>query len=87
MIATFKTPTLRNLAYSRPFMHNGAYPSLESAIGELLRLGRMARDGHVREADDGLAKIQLSESDIRPLVVFLTALNEDLKEKLTTAAR
>lgn len=87
MIATFKTPTLRNLAYSRPYMHNGAYPSVESAIGELLRLGRLAREGHVREADDGLAKIQLSESDIRPLVVFLSALNEDLKEKLTTAAR
>ncbi|HKQ06312.1 MAG TPA: cytochrome c peroxidase [Blastocatellia bacterium] len=87
MIATFKTPTLRNLAYSRPYMHNGAYPSLESAISELSRLARMAREGHVREADDGLAKIQLSESDIRPLVVFLTALNEDLKEKLMTAAR
>ncbi|HKP13377.1 MAG TPA: cytochrome c peroxidase, partial [Blastocatellia bacterium] len=87
MIATFKTPTLRNLAYSRPYMHNGAYPSLESALGELLRLSGLARAGRVREADDELAKIELNESDIRPLVAFLNTLNEDLKARMPTAAR
>jgi cytochrome c peroxidase len=87
MIATFKTPTLRNLAYSRPYMHNGAYPSLESALGELLRLARLARAARVREADEGLAKIELTESDIRLLVAFLNTLNEDLKARMATAAR
>lgn len=87
MIATFKTPTLRNLAYSRPYMHNGAYPSLENALAELLRLSRLARVGRVREADDELAKIELNESDIRPLVAFLNALNEDLKTRTTTIPR
>jgi cytochrome c peroxidase len=87
MIATFKTPTLRNLAYSRPFMHNGAYPSLESALGELIRLSRRARDGRLRAADDELAKIGLNDSDIPPLIAFLNTLNEDLKARMTTAAR
>ena len=87
MIATFKTPTLRNLNYSRPYMHNGAYPSLESALGELIRLSRLARAGRVRAADDELAKIELSESDIRPLITFLNTLNEDLKARLATAVR
>jgi cytochrome c peroxidase len=87
MIATFKTPTLRNLAYSRPYMHNGAYPSLESALGELIRLSSRARQGRVREADDELAKIELSDADIRPLIAFLNTLNEDLKARPMTAAR
>jgi cytochrome c peroxidase len=86
MIATFKTPTLRNLAYSRPYMHNGAYPSLESALGEMMRLSRRARQGRVREADDELAKIELSDSDIRPLITFLDTLNEDLKARRASAA-
>ena len=87
MIATFKTPTLRNLNYSRPYMHNGAYPSLESALGELIRLSRRARAGRVRAADDELAKIELSESDIHPLIAFLNTLNEDLKTRPLTAVR
>jgi cytochrome c peroxidase len=86
MIATFKTPMLRNLGYSRPFMHNGAYPSLESALGELIRLSRLARQGRVRAADDELAKIELSDADIRPLIAFLNTLNEDLKARPLTAA-
>jgi cytochrome c peroxidase len=87
MIATFKTPTLRNLAYSRPYMHNGAYPSLESALGELIRLSSRARQGRVRDGDDELAKIELSDADILPLIAFLNTLNEDLKARPVTAAR
>ncbi|HJQ22850.1 MAG TPA: cytochrome c peroxidase [Blastocatellia bacterium] len=87
MIATFKTPTLRDLAYTRPYMHNGAYPSLERALGELLRLSRLARAGRVREADDELAKIALSDADIPPLIVFLSTLNEDPKARPMTTAR
>lgn len=79
MIATFKTPTLRNLAHSQPYMHNGAYPSLDAALSELMRLSDLARAGRVREADDGLAKIRISDADIRPLAAFLNALNEDLR--------
>jgi cytochrome c peroxidase len=79
MIGTFKTPTLRNLAYSEPYLHNGAYFHLEDVLAELIRMSRLARAGRVREADEELAKIRISESDIPRLVAFLNALNEDLK--------
>jgi len=79
MIATFKTPTLRNLAFTQPYMHNGAYTTLESALEELSRLSVMARAGQVRSADDGLARIKISESDIAALIDFLNSLNDDLK--------
>lgn len=76
MIGTFKTPTLRNLAFSYPYMHNGAFFSLEDALNETARLSALARAGRVRAADEELAKIKISESDIPLLVAFLNTLNE-----------
>ena len=79
MIGTFKTPTLRDLAFTYPYMHTGGYTTVESALGELMRLSEMARAGHVREGDDELARIMISQADVGPLVTFLMTLNEDLK--------
>lgn len=79
MTATFKTPTLRNLNYSQPYMHNGAFHSLDDVLNELMRLSMLARDGRVREADEGLGAIKIGEADTRPLIAFLNALNERLQ--------
>ena len=79
MTATFKTPTLRNLTYSQPYMHNGAFHSLDSVLNELIRLSDLARSGRVRQADAGLAAIKISEAETRPLIAFLNALNEALQ--------
>jgi cytochrome c peroxidase len=79
MIGTMKTPTLRDLAFSYPYMHTGTFTTLESALMELARLSEMARAGQVREADEELARIKITESDIDPLVAFLKTLNDDLK--------
>jgi hypothetical protein len=62
-------------------MHNGGYPSLASVLEELLRLSDLARAGRVREADEELARIRITEADVRPLIAFLNALNEDLKPR------
>ena len=45
MIATFKTPTLRNLAYTHPYFHDGSIQTLEETLGEIIRLSTMARAG------------------------------------------
>ncbi|MGE0128709.1 MAG: cytochrome-c peroxidase [Blastocatellales bacterium] len=79
MIAAFKTPTLRNLAYSQPYFHDGSTQTLEETLAEIIRLSEMARAGRVREGDEELAKIRISAADIAPLVAFLNTLNEDLK--------
>jgi cytochrome c peroxidase len=79
MIATFKTPTLRNLAFSQPYLHNGAFASLRDVLKELMRLSDLARAGRVREADEGLVSIRIDEADIDRLVVFLNSLNDELK--------
>jgi cytochrome c peroxidase len=80
MIATFKTPGLRNLKYSQPYFHDGSLHTLEDVLEEIQRLSEMARAGRLREADAELAKIRLRDADIRTLAAFLTSLNEDLKK-------
>lgn len=80
MIATFKTPTLRNLAYTHPYFHNGSIQTLEETLEEIIRLSDMARAGRVREGDEELAKIRIRRADIAPLVAFLNSLNEDLSK-------
>jgi hypothetical protein len=42
-------------------------------------LSELARAGKVRQADEQLARINISEADIAPLVAFLRTLNEELK--------
>lgn len=79
MIAAFKTPTLRNLAHSQPYFHDGSINTLEETLAEIIRLSEMARAGRVREGDEELAKIRIGEAEIAPLVAFLNSLNEDLK--------
>ncbi|HUK89490.1 MAG TPA: hypothetical protein VLZ81_03750, partial [Blastocatellia bacterium] len=71
-------PTLRNLAYSQPYMHNGMYPTLEDALSELMANSDLARAGRVRSADELLSKIRISKADIAALTAFLSTLNQDL---------
>jgi cytochrome c peroxidase len=78
MIASFKTPTLRDLAYTSPYMHTGGFSSIEDTLNELMRVSEMAREGKIRHADEGLAKIRLRQADIPSLTAFLKTLNEDL---------
>ncbi|MCI0389241.1 MAG: hypothetical protein MOB07_10835 [Acidobacteria bacterium] len=81
MIATFKTPMLRNLRYTQPYFHDGSLHTLEEVLNEMIRLNEMARTGRLREADEELAKISITASNIPSLVAFLNSLNEDLKKQ------
>jgi cytochrome c peroxidase len=76
-VALFKTPSLRGLAFSGPYLHNGSKDTLEEVIEFYIRMSRLARDGKVRNAAPELSGILLKEDDIAPLVAFLRALNED----------
>ena len=78
MIAAFKTPTLRNLAFTQPYMHTGGFNTLESVLIELMRLSELARAGKLREGDEELTRIRITAADTESLVAFLNTLNEDL---------
>jgi cytochrome c peroxidase len=76
-IALFKTPSLRGLAFSGPYLHNGSKDTLEEVIEFYIRMSRLVCDGKVRNAASELSGILLRKEDVAPLAAFLRALNED----------
>ena len=76
-IALFKTPGLRDLGHSAPYMHDGASDTIEDAIQHYVTFGRLARAGQVRNGDPALAAVQLGAADVAALAAFLRALDED----------
>jgi len=65
----FKTPTLRDIALTGPYMHNGAYATLDEVVEHYVR------GGDVREnLDANMQPLDLSAQDKRDLVEFLRAL-------------
>jgi len=76
-IALFKTPTLRGLPHSQPFLHTGQKDSLEDVVRFYIKMSKLARVGQVRNGAPELADMRLRDEDVAALVAFLRALNED----------
>lgn len=76
-IATFKTPGLRDLGHSDPYMHNGAFLSIEDAVRSYVTTSELARQGKLRNAAPKLLDIQLTPQDVLDISAFLRSLNED----------
>ncbi|HWD91965.1 MAG TPA: hypothetical protein VG938_06415 [Verrucomicrobiae bacterium] len=76
-LARFKTPSVRDLGHSDPYLHTGRINSLEDVIRFYQTFSSKARAGGVRNADPELRNIFLDDSAIAPLAAFLRSLNED----------
>jgi cytochrome c peroxidase len=76
-IGLFKTPTLRGLAMSPPYLHTGQKDSLEDVVKFYKKSATLARAGALRNGAAELAEIHLQDDDVAPLAAFLRALNED----------
>jgi hypothetical protein len=77
-IARFKTPGLRDLSHSAPYMHNGQFATLENIIGFYIGVSNQARAGTLRNGATQLQGIALNNpGDGASLVAFLRSLNED----------
>lgn len=80
-VGAFRTPPLRFIEKTGPYMHNGAYATLEDAIRAHIKAADMAHDWSLRNADPELKKIRITEKDIPQLVAFLNKLNEVPEEE------
>lgn len=67
----FKTPTLRNITLTAPYMHNGSLPDLESVMTFYNDGG-----GSGPNKDKLMEPLSLSQSEIRDLIAFLSALTD-----------
>jgi cytochrome c peroxidase len=75
-IALFKTPTVRDLVSSEPYLHTGRMNTIEDVVEFYENFSASTRAGMVRNADPQLGGIFLDESAVAPLAAFLHALDE-----------
>ena len=71
----FKTPTLREIARTAPYMHDGSLATLEEVVEFYDRGGR----AHAA-LDPEILPLSLSDDEKQQLVAFLGALSGDLQE-------
>ena len=67
----FKVPTLRNVALTAPYMHDGSLKSLEAVVDHYIKGGfdNPNKDNRIKE-------LRLSENDKQDLVAFLKCLTD-----------
>lgn len=67
----FKVPTLRNVALTAPYMHDGSLKSLEAVVDHYIKGGfdNPNKDNRIKE-------LRLSEKDKQDLVAFLKCLTD-----------
>jgi cytochrome c peroxidase len=77
----FRTPTLRNISQTAPYMHTGGLPTLRSVVQYYNKGG--GDSGFVGTKDVKLKPLLLSEREIDELVAFLNTLTgEDIPAEL-----
>ncbi len=69
----FKTPGLRNIEFSAPYMHNGSIASLEAVVDYYNRGGSGGE--HTSEI---IKPLQLTQVEQQDLVAFLKSLSQDI---------
>jgi cytochrome c peroxidase len=73
--AAFKTPTLRNVALTAPYMHHGALKTLEEVVDYYNRGG-----GHGPNKSSMIVKLFLTNQEKHDLVAFLKSLTGTLPQ-------
>lgn len=76
-IGSFKTPGLRDLGHSAPYMHTGREATLPDVLRFYQRSSDAARAGTLRNADPRLMPMQLADPDVDAISRFLKSLDED----------
>jgi hypothetical protein len=76
-LSLFKTPGLRDLDDSAPYLHNGSAGDFQAVLTQYQKVSGLQRSGMLRNGDPRLANISLGAQDIAPLAAFLHALAED----------
>ena len=77
----FRTPTLRNVALTAPFMHDGSLPTLRAVVDFF------DRGGDHPDADERIQPLGLTETQKEDLIKFLRSLTGSNVDQLAADAR
>ncbi|MCC6490019.1 MAG: right-handed parallel beta-helix repeat-containing protein [Candidatus Hydrogenedentes bacterium] len=72
----FKVPTLRNIELTAPYMHNGAFATLEEVVQFYADGGGRQFPNPVPGIDDKIGQFSLTEQEKTDLVAFLKSLTD-----------
>jgi cytochrome c peroxidase len=80
----FRPPTLRNIALTAPYMHDGSIATLEEVVrhyaagGRLIPEGELAGDGRRNPLKSGLVPgFTITDQEVADLVMFLESLTDE----------
>jgi cytochrome c peroxidase len=73
---SFKTPTIRNIAVTAPYMHNGAFKTLEEVMDFYNEGGGQGIGLDVPNQTLPSAKLGLSKKEIKDIIAFMSALTD-----------
>ncbi|MGH8325715.1 MAG: cytochrome c peroxidase [Steroidobacteraceae bacterium] len=71
-----RVPTLRNLRYTAPYMHDGRYATLAAVIDHYVDVGDQPDSRHGGVRDPRLRRFTLSRRESKDLVAFLESLSD-----------
>jgi cytochrome c peroxidase len=81
----WKTPGLRDVAETGPYMHNGQYDTLREVVEHYNRGGVSTIEGElIGTLDTKIAPLLLTEQEITDLVAFLESLTSTLDPAITS---
>ena len=72
-----RVPTLRNIALTAPYMHDGRFATLAAVLEHYSELGQRAQSGDGRHRDRRLPQRALSASERSELIAFLESLTDE----------
>ncbi len=73
---SFKTPTVRNIAISKPYMHNGAYKTLDQVMTFYNNGGGAGVGIDLEYQTLGTDKLELTKKEIKQIIVFMESLTD-----------
>lgn len=72
----FKTPTIRNIEYTSPYMHNGVYHKLEEVLDFYNDGGGIGHGYEVPNQTLPSDSLKLSKSELNDIISFMKTLND-----------
>jgi cytochrome c peroxidase len=82
----FKVPTLRNVALTAPYMHNGRFATLSEVIEFYAQGGGAAHGFEPAQLDDKIRPFTLAPGEKEDLIAFLHALTDESRKPALPAA-
>ena len=77
-VGRVRIPTLRNIALTAPYMHDGRFATLDAVLDHYQRVGRLPSSAHGGQRDPRLKTFTLTQDERGELTAFLGSLTEQV---------